>query len=621
MKELEERVLSPLKGTDRGYLAWVTLLTVLGLAAIYSIYVYGAGPKGGVDDPALWGVYNSSTVFFVGIAMGGVLVSGLLRIGKDPWGGMVTRVAEASVVSAILVALFNVVCEAGDLPLVLDTVFYGQVANPLAWTGILVAIYLVVGCAILYFPLVPDMGSSSLWVRRWRFLYRILTFGYTGTDAQKADVKRIALVVGVIATIGVLVAHTALAWALEEVAAQPDWTAAMGGPLFITAGLLASFAMAAAVASIMSVRLGLDRLTAEGSLRQLSRWLLFLIIVHLVVSVVYIQSASVETADGTEGIAGDLWTGRYALLTWTLLLVGLVLPALMAAHPLGGQPRALLAASGLVLGTMWLRAYMVAVPGLSGHSVPFGDGVYMPSMEEWTLALGSLAWFALMLSIIYKMAPMISLWEVTWRKDVPSSSLRGWGQGTPFYRMMYYVWVPTFVVLLAGVASWIAISVVDEPALNPDLMGDFPSPLFIIVYSTIAILVVSFVAAFFQTRGWTAFVSAVMVIVGWLAIVLLDWIVGTWGSRMVLLGAAAVLGLVVGIVLFLLFIKRSQTGIWLVLALLVAYSVLTWVSLELDAPNLFLGVFLFNTMVLLTLVGYKLLITVYTYYKRYTMGA
>ena len=620
MKQLEDRVLSPLRGTSRRYPLWMSLLAALAILMVYAMERHGVGPKGG-EDPILWGVYNNSLVFFVGLALGGVLVSGIVRIGKDEWGPWVSRVAEATVFAAIFVALLNVILEMGDLVLLLDTIFYGEITNPFVWNGIIIAIYLVIGCGILYFALVPDLNVAALWVRRWQFLYRILSFGYSATEGQRADIRRIALAVGTIATFAVVLVHTVLGWTLDGIADQPDWNMAMAGPYFITAGLLTAFALAAAVAALATVRLDLKVTTGNAHIAKLSRALLVLLIIHLVVSVLYIQFAEHTLEEGVLSLSSDLWTGKYAMLTWTFLLVGLVLPLVVVVHPGGRKPKGLLIASALVVGTMWLRAYMVAVPGLSGHTSPVAGGIYESSFSEWLLAIGSLAIFAMVMSIIFKLAPLVSLWEIGWKRGTTKKHPKGWGRGTPFYRMMYYVWIPTFAAMFAGVVAWVAISAMDTPTPSIDGLGEFPSPFFIIILATIVALLVSFVTAFFQTKGWAAFIIAVMLIVSYVVILLLDWVVGTWGSRMILLGASAVLGLVVGLLLFILFIKRAASGIWIVTGLLVTYAALTYIAIEYDAPNMFLGVFLFNTMIVMTLVGYKILITIYTLYKKYTLGA
>jgi molybdopterin-containing oxidoreductase family membrane subunit len=620
LKELEDRVFSPLRGTDRRYVIWLSLLVALVVVMLFALEAHGLGPVGG-SDPVLWGVFNESMVFFVGLALGGVMVSGIVRNSRDSWGPWVTRVAEATVFAAIFVALLNIIMETGDLVVLMDTVFYGELTNPLVWNGILVMMYLVIGCGILYFALVPDLNVAALWVRRWQWLYRILTFGYSATEGQRADVRRIALTVGAISTVAVVIAHTVLAWTLDGVEAQPDWNLAMSGPYFVTGGLLAAFALATAIAALATSRLNLEEAIGKVHKGKLSRALMVVIVVHLVVSVVYIQLAELTTDEGTVSLASELWTGEYAMLTWTMLAMGLLLPLVITIHPGGRTPKGLFIASGLILGTMWLRTYLVAVPGLSAHSEAVAGGVHVPSMEEWLLAVGTLAIFALILSVIYKMAPIVSLWEMGWKRGTTKRFPKGWGRGTPFYRMMYYVWVPTFLAMFSGVVAWIALGAIETPTSTPGGLGEFPSPFFMIILVTIVTLLVSFVTAFFQTKGWTAFIAVVMVFVVWLAIELLDWVVGTWGSRMILLGAAAVLGLIVGIVLFLLFVKRAWSGVWTVAFLLVLYAVLTSIAIELDAPNMFLGVFLFNTMIVMVLVGYKILITLYTVYKRWTLGA
>ena len=189
------------------------------------------------------------------------------------------------------------------------------------------------------------------------------------------------------------------------------------------------------------------------------------------------------------------------------------------------------------------------------------------------------------------------------------------------YRTLAYSWAILLAALVAGSAAWTVFSIMDPPTVAHDDLGDFPSPMFIIIVASLSAFVVAFVAAFFQTKGWTAVVAMLLLAVVLIVVELLDWVLGTWESDIILLAIPAVLGLVVGIVLFLLIVKRSTLGVWVVASLLVAFVVTLWMALELGYPNMYLGVFLFNTMIVVTLVGYKALVTIFTIYKRWTTGA
>jgi hypothetical protein len=189
------------------------------------------------------------------------------------------------------------------------------------------------------------------------------------------------------------------------------------------------------------------------------------------------------------------------------------------------------------------------------------------------------------------------------------------------YTTLAYAWFALFLALLVGGMVWIGASAMDPPEPNEDGMGAFPSPMLLVIIASLVTFVVAFVGAFFRTLGWTLFIAVVLTIVAYVAIIVLDWVLGTWGSVILLLAIPAALGLVVGIVMFLLIVKRSEIGVWLTAGLLVAFVATLWLALELESPNLYLGVFLFNVMIVVTLVGYKALVTIFQLYKKWTTGA
>ncbi len=193
--------------------------------------------------------------------------------------------------------------------------------------------------------------------------------------------------------------------------------------------------------------------------------------------------------------------------------------------------------------------------------------------------------------------------------------------GFTLHGTLSYPWMALFVALLAGVTAWVVSAAVSDPGQEADGLGAFPSPLMLIIIASLVAFVVTFVAAFFRTAGWTAFVGALLVVVAVVVVWLLDWVLGKWGTVMILLAIPAALGVVVGLVMFLLFVKRSDLGIWLTAFLVVACAVLLWTSMELEATTLFLGVFIFNAAIVATMVGYKTLVTIYTVFKKWSIGA
>ncbi|NIS21453.1 MAG: hypothetical protein GWN89_16360, partial [Thermoplasmata archaeon] len=61
---------------------------------------------------------------------------------------------------------------------------------------------------------------------------------------------------------------------------------------------------------------------------------------------------------------------------------------------------------------MWFKRYMVVVPGLTQHLEPIEGGIYIPTLTESVLMVGSFAFFAILMVSMSRFFPMVSIWEV-----------------------------------------------------------------------------------------------------------------------------------------------------------------------------------------------------------------
>ena len=93
---VEDRVISVMTRTGRGYVLLVIALSVI---VLWGFYAYTVQLRDGLivtglRDRIMWGFYISNFVFVIGISYGGTLISAVLRITSAEWRRPITRMAE-----------------------------------------------------------------------------------------------------------------------------------------------------------------------------------------------------------------------------------------------------------------------------------------------------------------------------------------------------------------------------------------------------------------------------------------------------------------------------------------------------------------------------------------------
>lgn len=396
---LQRSVVRHLTVTGRLYVGLVAALIGLVIVMAYSLYAHGG--EDAADD-GQWGVHNTTLVYFLGLALGGVLVASVGRLFGKGATAPVTRVAEASALAASLVALLGAILAIGSLEGFIDTLLYGHISNGVVWEGMVIALYIVVGAGLLYFAAVPDMKRSAVKVGRLRWVYRILSFGFNDARAQREDLRGLVRRVALLSLVMVVLVHGVLGYVLGYAVDQADWDRALSGPYFLTEGLLSGLAVVLVGALVLHRAMGLGRVLSDRWVRPLSLGLIAGLALHLVAWV----AASLANDD-----AEAIWTGDAGVATFAVLLVGFVAPMAVLALQRGWGRGPLLVASALAAGTMWVKANLLLVPGLTAHAGSVGEAVHWPTLPEWGLMVGSLALFALVVAALLKVLPPVSVWE------------------------------------------------------------------------------------------------------------------------------------------------------------------------------------------------------------------
>jgi molybdopterin-containing oxidoreductase family membrane subunit len=115
----------------------------------------------------------------------------------------------------------------------------------------------------------------------------------------------------------------------------------------------------------------------------------------------------------------DLFYGKNAFFFWFTQIAGLVLPIIILSFKRFRQSiKWVVAASVMVLLGALINRYLIVVPNMLHPFVPIqhaqhGYATYNPTLIEWTITASSLAGFVLLIILLFKPFPVITMWEVT----------------------------------------------------------------------------------------------------------------------------------------------------------------------------------------------------------------
>ncbi len=412
-----DALLRPLTSSGKKFYAVAAVL----LAVItWGIYAYTLQLRRGLavtgmNDVVSWGFYIANFVFFIGISHVGAMMSAILRLTGAGWRAPLTRMAEAITFCSLFVAGLMPLLDMGRPDRILHLVLYGRLQSPVIWDLISISTYLAGSTIFLLLPMIPDIallrdtltGVSK--ARTW--LYRTLSFGWTGSDRQKARLHRgMALMTVIIIPIAVSV-HTVVSW-IFGMTLRPGWHSTIFGPYFVVGAL---FSGIATVIMAMALFRHVYHLEEYITLKHFNN-LGLLLLVFDVIYMYFTLNEYLTMAYKMEGwdalLLGSLLQGKYAALFWGVLVFGLLIPAVLLAFRKTRTIWGTSVAAALITVGMWVKRYVITIPSLAVPRLPYDWGLYSPTWVEWSILAASFAGFLLLYVSFSKIFPIVSIWEV-----------------------------------------------------------------------------------------------------------------------------------------------------------------------------------------------------------------
>jgi molybdopterin-containing oxidoreductase family membrane subunit len=237
--EINQAVLEPMFRSSWKFWLLVAFLGALVLWGLYAwgYLIYWGMGTAGINRPVYWGFFIATFVFWVGISHAGTMISAVLRLLKADWRRPITRGAEAMTAFALMMAGLFPFIHLGRVwkfywmvPYPNNRLMWPNFQSPLMWDMVAIFTYLIGSTLYLYLALIPDLAMARDHTSKWRQkLYRILSLGWRGTEAEWHKLQR-ALSIFSVAIIPIFLSvHSIVSWDFA-VTIQPRWHSSIFAP-------------------------------------------------------------------------------------------------------------------------------------------------------------------------------------------------------------------------------------------------------------------------------------------------------------------------------------------------------------------------------------------------------
>lgn len=419
----EERIISdllPQKFGIRGKL-WIALL--LAICAV-GAYAYIQQLRKGLavtnmGDYVSWGIYISNFVFFVAVSLVGSLITAIFRLANVPWRTPLTRIAEVIAVSNITFAALIIIVDMGRPERLYYIFTHGRIQSPILWDVIVISTYFCMSLLLLYITLLPDIRimitATSKQKNRLARFYRWLGGYWIGTPQQEKIRDRSITILCILIIPVAFCIHTVTSW-LFATTYRPGWDSTNFGAYFVSGAFLVGAGAVAVAMYVFRREYKLDAYITDAHFDKVGKLIVLLALLYLYFNVnEYLVPAFKMRKDEQAHLSG-LFSGEYAPLFWFTIMIGMIIPIMVLVFRKGRRPRSLFIVGIMVVVGAWFKRYLIVTPTLLHPFLPKYDAParfshYFPSWQEWAITMGSMAGALLIITVLIRIFPIISIYK------------------------------------------------------------------------------------------------------------------------------------------------------------------------------------------------------------------
>ena len=420
MKKYNELLkdLVPRKFDRRGTI-WTIFLVVVIIAGIiaYIDQVIKGQIVTNMRDYALWGIYISNFVFFVGTSFVASIVVAVLRLTKNEWRTPLVRIAEIIALASIVMAGITIMIDMARPDRLLNLFIYARIQSPITWDVIIVPTFIAISFLLLYFPLLPDLAILKDYFKEKKpglsKFYGVLALNWKGSKAQKAiQSKSINIIALMIIPIGLML-QTIDAW-LFSTTYRIGWDSTNMGPYFISGAVFAGLGAFVTVVFVVRKVRKLEDYITNLHFDRLGKLLALAGFTYLYFNMNEYLIPSYTPSKGEETHLNTLFTGSYSVLFWLVTIAGLIIPSFALVFKKFRKPLPMFIIGILVVVGSWWKRFIIVTPTLLHPFLPIQNVPekwhhYFPSVHEWIITFATLAMALLIITLLIRYLPAVPI--------------------------------------------------------------------------------------------------------------------------------------------------------------------------------------------------------------------
>jgi molybdopterin-containing oxidoreductase family membrane subunit len=421
MKEVvtEETALRPLIHTGKMFYAFVILLAVLTAWFGYAWYTQltqGLAVTGleDISKGTTWGLYLSNFIFFGGLGLGGIAISATVRLMKLESYKPITRIAEVLAVIGLLMAGLSIIFDLGRPDrAILHMLIWGRYQSPFLWDLTALTASIVGSLMYLYLGMRADLAiCAEKGLKRSR-LYKFLAMDYRHNELEKKKQEKALRWMTIVVLLILIIATAVEGWIFGLQISRPGWHSAIAGISFIIAAVSTGLAVVIILAGIFRRAYNWNKYMAPQIFRGLGWVLSIAVAVYLLLWFSELLHMMYAAPEAEIQIVNALLFGDFAVIFWPLITVGFIIPLLILLVTVSRGEKvsvgAIVFASVLLSAAFWVKRFLIVVPSQMFPRLYPPAPMYIPTMTEISVTLGTF-WIAVLLYLAFvKLFPIIHI--------------------------------------------------------------------------------------------------------------------------------------------------------------------------------------------------------------------
>jgi molybdopterin-containing oxidoreductase family membrane subunit len=285
--------------------------------------------------------------------------------------------------------------------------------SPLLWDVFAISTYFTVSLLFWYSGLMPDFATirdrATGKTRKW--IYNILSFGWTGTAKQWQRFESLSLVLAGLSTPLVLSVHTIVSFDFAT-SVIPGWHTTIFPPYFVAGAIFSGFAMVETLMLIVRKVFKLEDYITVNHIESMNK---IIVLTGSIVGIAYITELFIAWYSGylyEQFAFYNRVFGKYWWAYFCMMFCNVVSPQFYWFKPLRRNLWVTFILSISVNIGMWFERFVIIVTSLADDFLPSSWTYFTPTWVDIGIFVGSIGLFMTLFLLFARFFPVIAIAEV-----------------------------------------------------------------------------------------------------------------------------------------------------------------------------------------------------------------